>query len=380
MRAPELHITVVAFTGGPGLEMTEELALVKAALLYADRVTLASPKTVMFASMASYLVASPADRRTVLMEIAAALPEGRAGAEMLQALRRKKHRSGPEIIALKRLEKQLEASAVKFEQSIASMLEKAKASELDAAMQAGVLDIDALGVNSETGSYSSEAMTRAVAALIEEVLGAQSSTYPMFSEMLGGLARAMVKEGKIAGAELAPATQAGVAGRFISAIEAFPHAPMDVVLDAREKLREPLTAFRAGIIGLSAELDREEITALDPRFERASADLYRRHVAPALLELGELSKEMRLLPALARSAPGVAKDIALSAAPLLTLAATSDAGFTGLAAIAAAGKAGMTAADLLGRAATRQRDAREEAGKNQYVWLYEAAPLLKTQR
>lgn len=200
--------------------------------------------------------------------------------------------------------------------------------------------------------------------LIESVLGPGASTFPMFSELTGGLARAMVKEGKIAGAELAPATQAGIAGRFISALEAFPAAPMDVVLDARDQLRVPLRRFRAGVTRLSRDLAESGIDALDPRFERASADLNRQYVAPALQEIEELSREIGLRNALLRSSPATARDVSLAT---MALVVTTGGGVGELATLAA----GATG-DLIGRTALRQRELRDRRDRNEFVFLYEA--------
>lgn len=365
-RDPELHITVVALTAGRGLEMTDEVALVKAALLYADRVTLASPKAVLFASLASYLVAPPTERSEALMEIVAGLPDGAGPVAIWRALRQKKHRTAAEIIALKRMEKQLEASGLEMVAKIEEMLEEAKAGELARAMEEGVLKLDPLGADRVSEPFSTKAITEAVVTLIGQVLGPDSQSYPMFSQLTGGLARAMVREDKIAGADLAPATQAHVAGRFISALEAFPDASMDVVLDARGRLRGPLRRFRAGVTRLSREL--RDISALDPRFERASADLYREHVAPALQEMDELAREMGLLTALRRASPTAARDVAVAT---MALAVSTGAGVVDLATLAA----GATG-DLIGRAALRQRQLRGQRDKNEFVFLYEAERAL----
>lgn len=361
---PELHITVVALTSGRGLEMTDEVALCKAALLYADRVTLASPRAILFAAIAGYLVASPAQRKDTLIEIAARHPDGTGLSEYWNYLRTKKQRTKDEIINARQLERKLEEVGRDWAKQTEEMLEEAKASELGRAMQAGVLDLDTLGADRLDEPYSTEAITRELGALIETVLTPESSTYQMFSELTGRHARALVSEGKIAGAELAPATQAGVAGRFISAMDAFPDAPMDVVLDARGKLQGPLRRFRGGVTRLSRELSAGGIDALDPRFQRASADLYREYVAPAMQEIEELSREIGLRNALLRSSPKAARDVALAT---MALVATTGGGVGELATLAAGG-----AADLVGRTATRQRELREKRDKNEFVFLYEA--------
>lgn len=57
MRENGLHITVVTGfgEGAPTLDVAHETALVKAALLYADHVTLASPRVSMLMSVAPIL-------------------------------------------------------------------------------------------------------------------------------------------------------------------------------------------------------------------------------------------------------------------------------------------------------------------------------------
>lgn len=365
---PELHITVVALTGGRKYELTDEIALVKAALLYADRVTLASPKVILLASVASYLAGSPAERRAALMEMGGLLPDAADVVLVWRELLKKKHKTAREIIELHRMEKALDETSPKMAAKIEAILQQAKADELERALQTGVLDLDPLGADRLDDWYGDQGLVHEMAQLIERLLGQSAQTYPMFSESTGGLARAMVKEGKIAGAELGPATQAGIAGRFIAAIDAFPDAPMDVVLDARSKLRGPLRRFRAGVTRLSRQLDESGVTALDPGFERASADLYREHVAPALQEIEELSREMGLRNALLRTSPTVGRDVALAT---LALAVTTGGGIEDLAKLAA-GAAG----DLLGRAALKQRALRDKRDRNEFVFLFEAEKRL----
>lgn len=362
---PELHITVVAVTGE--IELTEQIALVKAALLYADKVTLASPNVILLASFAAFLTAPASERRDALVEIAGhAAPDLAAAIPIWRGLREKKHKSGDEIITLRSMDRKLDAALADTEKTIYDMLEEAKAGEIERAMQAGVLDLDPLGTEDMSQAYTTDGLVRAMTTLIAQILSPASQTYPLFSEFTGGLAQAMVREGQIAGAELAPTTQAGIARRFIATIDAFPDAPMDVVLDARGKLREPLRGFRSGVMRLSRQLEESGISALDPQFERASADLYREHVAPALQEIDELSREMGLRNALLRTSPTVARDVLLAT---LALAVTTSGGIEDLAklAVGAVGAAG----DLLGRAALRQRELRGERDKNEFVFLFE---------
>jgi hypothetical protein len=59
-------MTVAAVTSIDALDLRHETQLVKAALLYADEVTLASPKALMLASLAAFGAAAVAPASTAL--------------------------------------------------------------------------------------------------------------------------------------------------------------------------------------------------------------------------------------------------------------------------------------------------------------------------
>src|SRR5690348_15062834 len=66
---PEVHITVAATTYLGELDLRHETQLVKAALLYADRVTLASPKALLLASAASLGLMGRRERLDAMAEL-----------------------------------------------------------------------------------------------------------------------------------------------------------------------------------------------------------------------------------------------------------------------------------------------------------------------
>jgi hypothetical protein len=91
---PEVHITV-ASGGAEGrgargeLDVSHETMLVKAALLYADRVTLASPRVAFLSSIAGVLLADEAERKDLALQLVQVLPEGAEIAARVAALRGK---------------------------------------------------------------------------------------------------------------------------------------------------------------------------------------------------------------------------------------------------------------------------------------------------
>lgn len=90
MAAPTLHITVAAVAGGGDAgDLSHEARLVKAALLYADRVTLASVKAKMLEALSHFANAGDAGRDQF---IEGALRVTENGPALLTALRELRRR------------------------------------------------------------------------------------------------------------------------------------------------------------------------------------------------------------------------------------------------------------------------------------------------
>ena len=71
----DLHITVATTAAVRGLSLADELRLVKAALLYADSVTLASFTAGAIKATSSVFEGSEAQRQRVLLDVASVLME-----------------------------------------------------------------------------------------------------------------------------------------------------------------------------------------------------------------------------------------------------------------------------------------------------------------
>jgi len=250
---------------------------------------------------------------------------------------------------------------------IRGMVSDPSVNELASAIDAGVLALDPLGL--DQASFDTEALTLAAVNLLTNVVGPRADTYPLFDDSAGGMLRAMLREGHLPDARLAPATQAGLAGRYIDQLEAFPDARMQTVLEARDALASPLVRLRAGISAMAAQL---ETTPLDDEFGAVADDVYRREIAPELQELRELAEERRLLPALRRQVTEVQGGTVVKAA--LAIAATTVLHLSDFAQVAIASTA--TAADIVGGAVSQRHGAAQSMAKNKFLWLYEAPKQL----
>lgn len=126
---------------------------------------------------------------------------------------------------------------------------------------------------------------------------------------------------------------------LLESVSAFPDAPVDVLLDVRNRISPARVRFRSAVVQLAEELDGLQVTD----YERKLDDLHRRIVAPARLEIDESLRELDAIPSLLRMASSPVT-VASGSASFLALAAGTlnpdplFAGLTSAPAIAAAAR------------------------------------------
>jgi hypothetical protein len=365
-RASELHITVAAITDMHELDLRHETELVKAALLYADRVTLASPKVAYMASIASFTTLDRRQRIDAMAELMGVLEEGRDAARLYADLRRRRRRLAPrDRVLLAGLEARLDSSGQDMAAKVDELLYDAGAGELAHALEAGVLDLHGLGIDQADETNFSDTIIGGLADVLAESVAAKTHTFPLFDNDAGSLMRAMVAEGKVADVHAARSNEAAAAGQLIAGLDAFPRAAMDDLLDTRRQLEQPLVRFRAALATVTAQF---EAAAWEEGFNREVEDLYRQQVAPALLEVQEALEELGALPTLMRLA---SSDRVAAVAAGLGLAAAAAVGYADLPAVVY----GTPGAPLLAAGASealQRRDVKRSAAQNSFYFLYAA--------
>jgi hypothetical protein len=292
-----LHITIVAgsISRHGALDLSQETRLVKAALLYADRVTLANPKMMIIAAMAGIIPGSLEHRRDAVLGMMDVLPDGAASRAVYEELRRKPRKSVREMLVLRGLVERLDRGAEQAVAQVKSMLDEAGAGELDQALRAGVLDLNHLGLNESDAGLAR--VTLWLADLVVEIVAPSSPRYPMFDDAPDGVLATMIREGRAPGARLDHASRPALASRLIGRLDAFPDVPMSAVLEAREALSVPLTRFRRAIAKMQAEL---ETIPLDQDFAGGVRDTYEKRIVPALEELEDVARQVRTSTLLGR--------------------------------------------------------------------------------
>lgn len=363
-KAPELHITIVAAGGdsSSGFALTNEIELVKAALLYGDRVTLASPRASMVGAVSVLGALFGRERDDAVLEIVSQMPEAHDLHAVYTELKRKKHKTREELLAIRQIERGLAESGDALSAKAAEIGDEAGLGELLPAIEEGLLDLDPLGL----GEGDTDVMVQKMSDLIAQIVSPTSMTLPMLDDQSGNLLEAMLNEGAIADAQLDGATHAGIASRFVAWVPAFPMADIDAILSAREALRTPLIGYRSAVIDLAREVEESPI---DDSFEGRVRDLHMQHVEPALMELEELSNELGLRAAAGKALQsGAGRRIAEAA---VGFAAAELAGIPPLLLSTLA-----VTADIAAQVTRDRQEVERSRRANQFLFLYEADRIL----
>jgi hypothetical protein len=354
---------------GKGLQLDVEVEMVKAALLYADHVTLASPKALFAFSAAGLAYGDRESRVDATLGILQATQDA-PFADLYKELKTKPHRTHAELQILARLESAVTRASDGMREGLDPVLENSRLEELVPAIEAGLLDVDALGadrIDADADDFLDQVFESLLARL-RSSMSSSATAHPLYDDSAGGLLRAMLQEGAIEDPAVELANEMGVARGLIATVEGFPHAPMDVVLDVRDRLQSPLVRFRAAVAAASRELGEGD-SVLTAGFQARVAEIYRRTVAPELQTIEESLQEMKALPTHRRAAPTIAQSgarAAVSAGLALLTGALDDVDLAALAMFAGAGA--KAAADERSHRAQEAR-ARKQ---NRFFWLYEA--------
>ncbi|WP_412069977.1 hypothetical protein [Rubrivirga sp. IMCC43871] len=253
------------------------LPLVKAALLYGDRVTLCSPAASLLLRLRDHAPTALADRLEVLMgladdlglddapaRLAAVLAAGRVDAEVVQPLVDGWWRRYRRALADASVESGLEALAP--------------------AVAAGRLTVETLGVGAiarptDFAQAAAETYATSVADAVE-----RGMVTPLLDGPTADGLRLAVEAGRVGVSEphTHRAQAGGLAAHVLQRLPLFDRATVAEVLDVRADLDPALARFRAAIDVFSADLGA---AAWDPDFTVEAAGVYRTQVAPAVAEI-----------------------------------------------------------------------------------------------
>jgi len=163
------------------------------------------------------------------------------------------------------------------------------------------------------------------------------------------------------------AVESSLSDRLIRSVEAFPDAELDVILDVRARLSNPLIRFRAAISELATDIAE---MPWSPAFDAEVDALYMHRVEPRLLEISEGLNDLGARPTLLRVASSSSTTAALGASLGLALSAATTS-LSGLPELLA----GAPVAALIAAIATELRERAKVVRETRHDGLYYLAEL-----
>jgi hypothetical protein len=284
---------------GP-FDLVREVAVVKAALLYGDRVTLVSNQASVMSAYENGIKGSESERLAfaarqldrhphrpgVLSLYRDVLPPGDLIYPTFLGTRNVAILSRQGFELKDRLEDALRPVADAGLGNMSNALSSVGRGELDLAEQEGLLSIDPLGLDDmfAEGPEMARVSFANLDLALKNAVSGQSSAVPMLEGWAWLYLTMMVNEGRIARPTHSPLTDTALAASLVSDLPAMVDAPMEDVLEVRILLGDELAAFRSAV-----SLAAREIETLPPdgRFAAEVERVYERLVKPAKEDLAK---------------------------------------------------------------------------------------------
>ncbi len=370
-----LHITIGT---GPSrdpatgqLSLADDARLLKAALLYADRVKLASAGSSITLGMVATAALGP-DAQLDFLErhfrenLSRDSPERAAmGIEFVRRYRElRQSRNVAKDMLPKRLEWSRELGKIwaGFRENWEAFARTAGIGEIQAARRSGFVDVaDFAAGGLERGAalsadarelrsdeYWEEVTAETFGMLSDAVAGGK--THPMLDDTAGELVRLGIEAGAITVSETgrARSRHGGLASDLLRRLPLFDEASVAEVLDVRRALEAPLVKFRSEV---SRYADGMRAQGWDEEFASDAEDVFVREVAPAVQEIEEMVRTDRALSTLWQRM-NRPQDWALG--PTLGVATYTLASFPEIASLSVAGGVGLAGAIRNARAEHRE--------------------------
>ena len=388
-----------------GLSLEHDLQLVKAALLYADDVTLYSPAASMLLSV-SGIAGFRWNELSALMiaSIPYIVPNQQAAENLRQGLdhytilKKQRYMTPGERQFVRDLD-QMPAWDDMYEMAD-RMAEASQVRSLVRAIKSGRLHVhDFLKAEgrskAETAAkligqaaltdeqrsaegWSDELVREYVRVMSASVSGGQ--TYPLFDLQAAGLLSAGISEGMFTVSEqgLQRGRHSSLAADLLDRLPTFGQATIDEILDIRRELDKPLKQFRKAITNFSATI---KTASWDEDFITEADTIFYRDVDPVVQEIEEMVQTNRYLLQLLRKigVPAGALTAIMSRItdlPDIIAHATNNPGAAHAVGIGAMGAGLATVGTAAIKTAWEKHDKRQEIQQHELYFYYRARKKL----
>jgi hypothetical protein len=370
-----ITIGVVPLTSSPTM-LQNDVRLLKAAILYADRVRLYSLGASALWQMAVMANASPHERIQIMEVLTPIIETDPAEAEKaLTGLRyhrdlgEKRNKSPRELIAFQQQRANFDRRWKALRESVDRLTEQVGAVGIAEALNSGMVELH---------SFKGRSTDELVHEYFEVVAGTLgiSSSLPLFDEQTGHLIRSGIDAGAVtirdSGAQRS--REAGIAAYLLERLPLFEQATIDETLDIRTELSRPLIRFRQALVKYSEDI--QDLPWGDD-FQYEMELTRRKEIEPALLEIEEAIAMNRFLADLIRKEIEVLTKPTSASGPALAVVAGATGFIPQVAANAIAGVSiGLASAGAAYDAYREWEQQKQRAEGNQLFFYYRARERL----
>lgn len=312
----EFHITI-GTTPIEGVDLSQDLRLVKAAILYGDKVKLCSAMSSVLHMMHGF------ERMKFGQQIdlmAALLPavvkdqhELRQMSILIDVCRKlvgKKHKNASENKLTLQMKGALAELWERTIQQNRAFTQPEAVRGIERAISEGILELHVFKRFDDTSELIQRVVNDALADretvrelmfeyldLITEAVQ-NGETYPMFDDETGRMLKAFAEVGDMVAspASIAQSKQSTLAADLLKRLPLFDEASVPEVIDIRRELDRPLIRFRSAVIGYAEKI---KSASWDEDFAIEAEQVFRRDLEPAVLEVEDVVKSNASLLALA---------------------------------------------------------------------------------
>lgn len=301
MQSKDFHITIGSHPVDE-LSLENDMRLVKASLLYADKAKLCSFTSSMLLTILSYGLLNTKQRTDFVESLLPIVVQSQENSsqilfalEVLKSLKRKKNLNKQELLLKMQYTSQMRKTTKSIEENFSGMLENAGIQSLLTAIESGLLEIHPLNIAND------EDKEKPIKEFVEVLSQAVSdeNTYPLFDDQIGDLMRLAVKEGEIQVSQsgIARGKHSALAANLIERLPLFDEAEINEVLDIRQELSRPLKRFRSAMIKFSEGIKN---ASWDKEFSYDAEVVFIREIEPAILDIEDAIKSNNYLANLTR--------------------------------------------------------------------------------
>lgn len=384
-----MHFTIGSAAGYDSvgeLDLREDLALVKATLLYADRVKLCSVGSSILSGIAEFQESSLQARAQLVVKFLSNLqpsmtPQEIYFFEAVVGLRSREERRRVPKKTQRKILGMVDEQREGLEDMVVEQHRAAGIEGFREAVRSGALEVHPFR------QTSAEAVVEAtiqgggdliggldLADLLEEFLEQATSavedgsTYPLFDDLTGDFVAEAIRYGYVSVSEtgVARGRHSGLSADLFQRLPLFEQAMLSDILAIRRELEAPLRGFRIAVADFSRQI---RSAAWEPGFAEEADALFREKVEPEVERIEQALQENRSIEELAwRTARHGATPATIGA---VVGSVTDLTGFAGAA-------LGLGAAGV--RALLDRRERAREIQDNQLYFYYRAEERLENTR